>query len=58
MKKQEKKPINDLRKKALKKDLLSFVMGGDDAEIRCAAVGSVYADSIHVATPPPVVIHI
>ena len=59
MKKNEQKQFDVLKEKELKKDLLSFVMGGlanpnDDAE---AVDGcSKYADSIYVKKDPPVVI--
>ncbi|GAE63713.1 MULTISPECIES: hypothetical protein [Chryseobacterium] len=46
----EKKQLNTVEKKALKKDLLSFVMGGTAAG-RCSEVGSKYADSIYVKRP-------
>ena len=46
----EKKQLNTVEKKALKKDLLSFVRGGTAAG-RCSEVGSKYADSIYVKRP-------
>jgi hypothetical protein len=60
--KNEKTMSTDLEKKAVKKDLLSFVMGGqlefDDSleDVRCNTAGSAYADSIYVKKDPPVVI--
>lgn len=61
--KNKQKMSGDLEKKTLKKDLLSFVMGGQlgfdnslEDSGRCSEVGSVYADSIYVKKDPPVVI--
>ena len=50
MKKSETKAQN-LSEKELKKNLLSFVMGGTMELDRCDGAGAKYADSIYVKKP-------
>lgn len=52
--KKEIKKIENQKEKEIKKDLLSFVMGGQMDASRCSAEGSKYADSIYVKPQEPI----
>lgn len=52
----KKQNLKDLEKKAVKKNLLSFVLGGESETSRCSVQGSKYADSIYVHKPKPIIV--